>query len=384
MWFLYQIKRFFFILKKESFLFIRIKIVQPIKKAKDDRIRNHYIFSQKKGRPNLQKEIPITLNDKYYDFYTLQPKNEKPFYTKSLLFNIIKNHKIEIFNNLIYIFKKSYSYQLKIGIEIEFYLSKVDKKIIDEIKKILPENYILEPEEGKNQLEIKTYPYLDIERLVDDYIVVINGLNRIAEENKIEISFETSPFENDCSSALQVNISMINQNSNLFARTKNNNNFTESELMLNCLAGLLKNINKNLLLYIKDSKCLKRFDLDRNILIRDNGKYPAPTFVSWGINNRSASIRIPTPNVTDYKKYMDEDNKNRRIEYRIPSSAADIYLVMIGIISSLIEGIENQYLPTFEKTQLDILNNNNGLEKIDMDFENINDIFEISENILFF
>ena len=75
------------------------------------------------------------------------------------------------------------------------------------------------------------------------------------------------------------------------------------------MAGLLKNINNNLLLYIKDYKCLDRFDIKKNQHIVDNNKYPAPTYISWGINNRSTCIRVPTPSniiIENYKKVLDK------------------------------------------------------------------------------
>jgi glutamine synthetase len=154
--------------------------------------------------------------------------------------------------------------------------------------------------------------------------------------------------------------------------------------MLNCIAGLLKNINNNLLLYINNENCLKRFDLERNKKIRDNKKYPAPTFISWGINNRSASIRIPIPKVKDISNYMEEDNKNRRIEFRIPSADADIHLILIGILTSLIDGIDNNLIPHKEKTSFDVMEKNNNFELIENNYYKINDTFYINKDLLYF
>lgn len=382
MWFLFQIKRFFSIIWEESFLYIKNtfitkKFKYPTKKT---------INFQKKGIPNLNKNLEIKLENKYYDFYSLQPKMEKPFYLNSPLFILIKQNKVKILNNLIEILKYNYDFKLKIGIELEFYILKKDNKnIIKELKLLLPNVQNIEKEQGNGQFEIKTKPYTDIKLLINDYIEILNILKNFCNENNYILNLKASPTENDCGSALQINLSIIdNEDKNLFARVKTEKGLVDTPLLLNSVAGLLKNINNNLLLYIDEKDCLKRFDIQRNINIKNNNKYPAPTFISWGINNRTTCIRIPTPPIIDLETYVKEDSINRRIEFRVPSSSADIYLVLIGVITSIIEGIENNLTPHIEKTSFDVLEKNETLEKIESDYDNLNDIFKINSDVLFF
>ena len=381
---LFQLKRFYFIYYKESLLFFK-KIYENIRSSLFKKKDNIFIH---KAIPNINKEIDIVLDHKTYDFYSLQPKNTEPFYVNSPLFIILKKHKKAIFNNLLEILQKSYDFKVKIGLELEYYILNNIKNIdiVKELKKCLPNIENIEKEMGENQFEIKTIPTTNIKKFVEDYFKIIDVLNNFADNNNLELNLEASPFENDCGSALQINFSIIDQNNkNLFARQKNEKNIMqESQLLLNCMAGLLKNINNNLLLYINNENCLERFNIKRNIRIRDNNKYPAPTFISWGINNRSASIRIPTPPFIDLHKYLEEDKKNRRIEYRIPSSSADIYYVLIGVITGILDGIDNNLLPHIDKTSFDLLSKNEGFEKIETNISIINDIFKINNDYLFY
>lgn len=379
MYIIFQIKRFLSICVEETFLFIKAKF----KNKKDFKI---ITFTKKFNIPLSNKENEIKLDKKFYDFYSLQPKNEKPFYIKSPLFILIKKNKEEIFNNLILIFL-NYGFCIKIGLEIEFYIlnniNKID--IVGELKKILANIENIEMEKGQNQFEIKMKPYINLNDLAHDYQTVLKKLSDFCSSNNLNLNFDALPFKNDCGSALQVNLSIVDTDGkNLFSRTKIDDNLTDSDLMLNCIGGLLNNLNKNLLFYIKDKKCLERFDLEQNIKIKNLNKYPAPTFVSWGINNRTASIRIPTPPIKNLEKYFDEDNKNRRIEFRVPSASADLTLTLIGILSSLIDGIENNLKPNIEKSSFDITTTNDDLEKIKDDIYILNDIFKVNENILFF
>ncbi|MDD2839648.1 MAG: hypothetical protein PHY80_00775 [Rickettsiales bacterium] len=363
---------------EEAFLFIKTKI-----KNKKTNIKN---FPKEYDIPNLNREIKIELDEKFYDFYSLQPKNEKPFYINSPLFCLIKRYKDDIFDNILSILL-NYNFKIKIGLELEFYvlnnLNKID--ILRELKKILQNVENIETERGKNQFEIKTKPYTDLNDLVFDYQIILKELNNFCISNNLSLNFDALPFNDDCGSSLQINLSLVDEKgNNIFSRTKIDNNLVDSDLMLNCIGGLLNNLNQNLLFYIKNEKCLKRFDLEQNIKIKNLDKYPAPTFISWGINNRTASIRIPTPSIINLEKYIEEDNKNRRIEFRVPSASADLTLTLIGVLSSLINGIENNITPSVEKNSFDITITNDNLEQIENNIDILNDIFKINENILFF
>lgn len=381
MWIFFQVKRFFSIWWRESFLFFNNSY------NKVSSFLKGFVNRPKEVVPVFHKELIIKLDKKKYDFYTLQPRLEKPFYSKSALFSVIQKNKKDIFENLIFIFEKSYDFKLKIGIEIEFYILKNDKKlnIVKELKKRLPFVSAVEREKGEEQYEIKTFPYTDMYMLADDYLKILDVVEKFSKENNLDFVLSALPFDGDCGSALQINLSIVDSDGkNLFARVEKEKELVESDFMLKSIAGILKNINNNLLLYIKDKNCLARFDVEKNKLIRKNNKYPAPTFVSWGVNNRTASIRIPTPSKIDLESYMKDDRENRRIEFRLPSANADIYLTLIGVISSVIEGFEDDLMPLIDKTSFDVLEKNDGFEKIESDFENANDIFKINKDILFY
>ena len=380
MYILFQIKRFLSIYWKESFLFLKTFF------KKNKNTFNLENFRKIKGVPDLNREIEINLDKQTFDFYDLQPKNEKAFYLKSPLFIIIQNHKNKIFENLINVINLL-DYKVEIGIELEFYITNNNQNldIVKELKKIITNVENIEEERGNNQFEIKTKPYTNITQLINDYEKIKETLNSFCAKNNLIINYEALPFKEDCGSALQLNISLLDKNNqNLFARKNLNGNLVESDLLLSCIAGLLDNLNNNLLLYINNEKSLNRFDLEQNVKIKNLNKYPAPTFVSWGINNRSCAIRVPTPSdIKDFKEYILKDNRHRRIEFRIPSADADLKLVLIGILTSILDGLENNLIP-IEKTSFDVLVNNEGLEIIETDYLILNDIFKIKNNYLFF
>ena len=61
----------------------------------------------------------------------------------------------------------------------------------------------------------------------------------------------------------------------------------------------------------------------------------APSYVSWGHNNRSALVRVPL--------YKPNKMQSARIEYRGLDSASNPYLAYAVILSAGLKGIENEY-----------------------------------------
>ena len=276
----------------------------------------------------------------------------------------IKNNIDILLKNIVNKFK-TFCKDIVIGVEIEFYLDNINNNEIlyKNIKEFCTKNNIdilgIETERGQGQYEIKLNKYNDIYKLINDY----NLLKSYLKEN-FNANFSTYYKNNEPFSALQININLLDKNNkNLFARCIDEyGNKDESEIMIYSINGILKTTNFLLPLYIKDRHCVKRFDYEINEKIYKNGNIPAPTFISWGVNNRTATIRIPTP--TDFKNYEEIDNNSRRIEFRVPSSDADIKFCIFGILSSMLYGIENK-LNIYEKNNFNVLINNN-LEKIEL------------------
>lgn len=303
----------------------------------------------------------------------------------------IQPHEHYIYNNIdnlfekVQIFFKNRNYIPNIGIEIEFYLINNAKVNMEEFYKNIynfsKENniniYEIEQERGSGQFEIKFKPYQNINKLITDY----NNLKTFLLNN-FDITFCDFPFKNDSGSALQININLIDKNTqkNLFSRNKDKTE--ESCLLLNSVAGLLKTTNLFLPFYLSKTKNIDRLNENTNIFLYKNGKIPAPTYNSWGINNRTCSIRIPIPkNIYQFDNYFKSDDDNRRIEFRVPSSDADIKFVLYCVLNAVAFGIKNDLRPP-EATYNNVLLNHDGYEKIEIKEYGIEKLLEVLKNII--
>lgn len=305
--------------------------------------KNNKVYSAN----DLNKISTIPVYDNFDTIFIFYIKNNIDFLLEKVINDLNKNNFFPV-----------------IGIEIEFYLQEKynNPEFYKKTKDFCSKNNInileIDKEWGNNQIEIRFDKYTNLKKLIKDYDNLKNFLI-----NNFNAVFATAPLLHDAFSALQVNVNLVDKNNNnLFARNiDENNNKVESGLLINSVNGILHTVNIFLPLYIKNSNCLRRFNFEKNIYLYNKGKTPAPTFISWGVNNRTASIRIPTPK--EFTKYEELDNKSRRIEFRIPSSNADIKTCITGILLSMLYGIKNN-LNIYEKTNFNILKSNENLKKI--------------------
>jgi len=65
--------------------------------------------------------------------------------------------------------------------------------------------------------------------------------------------------------------------------------------------------------------------------------FEAPVNVCWGIGNRSAAIRVPM--------YLRNQEKSKRIEYRVPDPTANIYLLEAALVLAGLDGIRRKLDP---------------------------------------
>ena len=66
--------------------------------------------------------------------------------------------------------------------------------------------------------------------------------------------------------------------------------------------------------------------------------FEAPVNVCWGLANRSTAIRIPM--------YNRNQEKSKRIEYRVPDPTANIYLLEAALLLAGLDGIKNKIDPS--------------------------------------
>lgn len=235
----------------------------------------------------------------------------------------------EFLKNSLRIFQNSNSAIIKIGCELEFFLLTKNQNDVDDfIAELIAKNWLVEKERGATQIEVKTDFTADLEALCFELEEKKNFIKNLAAKKNLEANFAAQPFENDCGNALQFNISLHDQNGeNLFSKNE--------QLLFDSINSLLAATNQMLIFFAPKAEDYARFSPKLNQKLFRQGKFIAPTNLSFGNNNRTCAIRIA------------KGESGKRLEYRIGAASANPWLCIGAILLALNQKSAEKFTPIF-------------------------------------
>jgi glutamine synthetase len=234
---------------------------------------------------------------------------------------------LELLSSLNLLFKEKWNYTICLGAEIEFHIFGSDsiEQIFAEIYAKLSSSNIacgeIEQEKGRGQHEIQLGPTTDPVKLVQDIVTLRNIISLAAKRFGATASFAAKPIADDYGNALHIHLNLLKSSNNIFAKLANGE---ESVCLLHALAGLLLTLNEAMFFFAPYAESYARYA----------PYFDAPTNISWGGNNRTTSLRLPT-----------SDYHNRRIEHRLSASDADPTMVIIAMLIGVYHGICHKLTP---------------------------------------
>ena len=169
-------------------------------------------------------------------------------------------------------------------------------------------------EEGPGQNEID-FHYSDALTAADNVATFKWIVNTKAASNGLYADFSPKPIAGQAGNGMHINISYRNNN---MVKTEDNS----QSLLKYILGGILSHIEE--ITYF-----LNPVENSYNRL----GASKAPEYISWGKENRSTLIRVPSTKGT------------KRLELRSPDPLCNPYLAFTLLINAAIEGIKNQIEP---------------------------------------
>lgn len=232
-------------------------------------------------------------------------------------------------------------YDCKIGSECEFYLFKTDGNgeptyetcdrggyldispvdkgenirreiclCLDEMG-IQPETSHHEQGPGQNEIDFK---YSDALLAADNFLAFKWVVKTIAARNGFYASFMPKPFTDKSGSGLHVNLSLQEEQRNVFSMET----MAQKKVAENFIAGILAKIKEMTLFLNPIANSYERF-----------GSFEAPLHISWSHQNRSQLVRIPAT-----------QGEFSRMELRSPDPSANPYLAFALLINAGLDGID--------------------------------------------
>lgn len=185
--------------------------------------------------------------------------------------------------------------------------------------------YQIDHEDANGQFEIN-YTYSDALTSADRFTFVRMAAGEIAHDLGMVCSFMPKPFSDRTGNGMHFHLSITDDNgTNLFGDDSDAYGMGLSKMAYHFLGGLLHHAKALCAIAAPTVNSYKRLVVGGSA----SGSTWAPAYICYGDNNRSAMVRVPYG----------------RLEFRLPDSGCNPYLVHAALIAAGMDGIENEMDP---------------------------------------
>jgi glutamine synthetase len=173
---------------------------------------------------------------------------------------------------------------------------------------------------GQNEIDLR---YADALTTADNIMTFRTVIKEVAIEQGVYASFMPKPISGQPGSGMHTHLSLFEGDVNAFFDASGQ--YQLSTIGRQFVAGLLKHAPEITAVTNQFVNSYKRLW----------GGDEAPSYVTWGHNNRSALVRVPL--------YKPGKGNSARVEYRAIDSAANPYLSFSLLLAAGLKGIEEGY-----------------------------------------
>jgi glutamine synthetase len=173
---------------------------------------------------------------------------------------------------------------------------------------------------GQNEIDLR---YADALTMADNIMTFRTVVKEVAIEQGVYATFMPKPLQGQPGSGMHTHVSLFEGDANAFYEP--GAEYQLSKIGRQFIAGLLRHAPEITAVTNQFVNSYKRLW----------GGDEAPSFVTWGHNNRSALVRVPL--------YKPNKGQSSRVEYRAIDSAANPYLAFSLVLAAGLKGIEEGY-----------------------------------------
>jgi glutamine synthetase len=176
-------------------------------------------------------------------------------------------------------------------------------------------------EYAPGQLEVVLRHRADALRAADDAIMWKRLVRGVAAKQDLLATFMAKPFTHRAGSGLHIHASLEDEHGrNLFASDDPHG----TPLVRHAIGGLLATLDESMAIFAPNANSYRRYQ----------ARSYAPISRTWGVNNRSVAVRIPTGMPA-----------TRHIEHRVAGADANPYLAIAAVLAGMHEGITRRRDP---------------------------------------
>ena len=196
------------------------------------------------------------------------------------------------------------------------------EKLVDSLQKVDMDVYQIDHEDANGQFEIN-YTYSDALTSADRFTFVRMAAGEIANDLGMVCSFMPKPASDRTGNGMHFHLSICDESGkNLFGDDTDKHGMGLSKMAYHFTAGLLHHAKALCAISAPTVNSYKRLVVGGSA----SGATWAPAYICYGDNNRSAMVRVPYG----------------RLEFRLPDSGCNPYLVHAALIAAGMDGIERE------------------------------------------
>jgi glutamine synthetase len=186
---------------------------------------------------------------------------------------------------------------------------------------------------GQQEIDLR---YADALTTADNIMTFRLVVKEVALQQGVYATFMPKPYTDQPGSAMHTHVSLFEGDRNAFYDPEDPLHL--SKVGRSFIAGLLRHSAEITAVTNQWVNSYKRLSWGGE----------APSFVSWGANNRSALVRVPM--------YKPNKGQSTRVELRAPDSACNPYLTFALVLAAGLEGVQKGYeLPPGAETDVSTL-----------------------------
>lgn len=182
-------------------------------------------------------------------------------------------------------------------------------------------------EYAPGQYEINLHYVGDALTACDHAVMLKRAIKAVARGHGMVASFMAKPFEERAGSGMHAHVSLYDKaGGNVFATGKRTeiNGMAVGEKLLHAVGGLIETLAESMAIFAPNANSYRRFQPGLFV----------PVSPSWGVNNRSAGLRVPP-----------SDDQAMRIEHRNAGADANPYLAVAAILAGIHHGLAGKIAP---------------------------------------
>lgn len=175
-------------------------------------------------------------------------------------------------------------------------------------------------ENGPGQYEINLNHVPDALAAADYAVLLKRIVKGVARANDLDATFMAKPYGTQAGSGMHVHFSVLDENGrNIYVGEDG-----PSEALFHSVGGLLESMGESMAIFAPHQNSYRRLRPSEH----------APTYASWGFDNRSAAVRVITAS-----------KPATRIEHRVAGADTNPYLVLAMILSAALAGMKEKLSP---------------------------------------